>query len=461
MRRIAIVGAGQAGTLAGVGLATKGYEVTLYSDKSAQEILERTKPTGTAYIFADSVAVERKHGVETYEHAVDGDGIHLYFSPKVGQELIQMGAPLGDASGRAVDVRLKSYDRLKQLESLGASVVIENVTAERLDEIAGENDLTLVAVGKADMASLFERDAERSVYDAPQRYLGMLIVKGIPTDGSAFPNRLPGYTPVGFNFFGDQGEFFWVPFHHPTAGDCWNLVFEARPGGKFDRYREVSSAEEMLEAALGIIRDFAPWDWETMKNMELADSSPQEKENLWLRGQFPPTVRKPAGRTASGHLVMGLGDTSFAFDPVAGQGAGCGVRQAGYYIDAVIERGDDPFDEAWVNETFEGFYDHHGGWAYTFNNILLEPVDDTGQAVLVSAFANQAVADRFFRTFNRPKEYFPWLKDYPAAMDWITETAGIPGKKVRRQGMLKVVRGQLKQKLRGRHFVYDRDLVAT
>jgi 2-polyprenyl-6-methoxyphenol hydroxylase-like FAD-dependent oxidoreductase len=458
MRRVAIVGAGQAGTLAAVGLATRGYEVTLYSDRSAAEILERTKPTGTAYIFGDSVEVERRMGVDTYDHALDGDGIHLYFCPKVGTELIEMGATLDGATGRAVDVRLKSHDRMRQLEELGASVAVESVTPERLDEIAGANDLTLVSTGKADLASLFERDAERSVYDAPQRFLGMVVVKGIATDGTAFPNRLPGHTPVGFNFFGDVGEFFWVPFHAAGAGDCWNLVLEARPGKALDRYRDVSSAQEMVDAVKAIVRDFAPWDWQTMKAIEIA--SPSEAENLRLVAQFPPTVRRPVARTASGRPVMALGDTSFAFDPVGGQGAGCGVRQAGFTVDAIVERGDDPFDEAWMEETFEAFYDHHGGWAYRFNNVLLEPVDKTGRTVLMSAFADQNVADAFFRRFNRPRDYFPWLQEYPAAIDWLTETAGTSGKKVARRGLLKVARGQLRQKLRGRHFTYDEDVVA-
>ena len=93
--------------------------------------------------------------------------------------------------------------------------------------------------------------------------------------------------------------------------------------------------------------------------------------------------------------------------------------------------------------------------------MLLEPVDKTGRTVLMSAFANQDVADRFFRAFNRPRDYFPWLEDYDAAIDWLSETAGIPGKRVARQGMLKVAKGQLRQKLRGRHFVYDEDLVAA
>ncbi len=459
MRRIAIVGAGQAGTLAAVGLATRGYEVSLFSDKTADEILERTKPTGTAYIFGDTVEVERRMGVDTYDDAVTGDAIHLYFSPKVGQELIQMGATLGDVSGKAVDVRLKSHDRMRQLEQLGADVVVEAVTPERLDEIARTHDLTFVAAGKADLASLFERDPGRSVYDAPQRFLGMVVVKGIPTDGTAFPNRIPGHVPVGFNFFGDVGEFFWVPFHLGGVGDCWNLVVEARPGKALDRFRDVSSAPEMVEAVKAIVRDFAPWDWQTMKDMEIAD--PSQAENLWLTGQFPPTVRRPVAQTVSGRAVMGLGDTSFAFDPIGGQGAGCGARQAGFYVDAIVERGEGPFDDAWMTETFERYFDHHGGWAYRFNNVLLEPVDKTGRTVLMSAFANQDVADRFFRAFNRPRDYFPWLEDYDAAIDWLSETAGIPGKRVARQGMLKVAKGQLRQKLRGRHFVYDEDLVAA
>jgi hypothetical protein len=370
-----------------------------------------------------------------------------------------MGAPLDGATGRAVDVRLKSHDRMRQLDGLGANVVIETVTRERLDEIADANDLTLVATGKADLASLFERDAERSVYDAPQRFLAMVVVKGIATDGTAYPNRLPGHTPVGFNFFGDVGEFFWVPFHAAGAGDCWNLVLEARPGKALDRYRDVSNAQEMVDAVKAIVRDFAPWDWQTMKEMEIAD--PAQAENLWLKGQFPPTVRRPVARTASGHAVMALGDTSFAFDPVGGQGAGCGVRQAGFTVDAIVERGDDPFDEAWMQRTFEGFYDEHGGWAYRFNNILLEPVDKTGRTVLMSAFANQDVADAFYRAYNRPKDYFPWEQEYPPAIDWLAATSGMPGKRVARRGLLKVAKGQLRQKLRRRHFRYDEDLVAS
>ena len=84
MTSVAIIGAGQAGTLTAVGLMNAGYSVTLYSDRTADSILNDTAPSGTAYIFGDSVAVERKHGVETFEDvAVPAYGVHLFFHPKV------------------------------------------------------------------------------------------------------------------------------------------------------------------------------------------------------------------------------------------------------------------------------------------------------------------------------------------------------------------------------------------
>lgn len=452
MARIAIVGAGQAGTLAAVGLMNAGHEVTLYSDRTADSILNETAPTGTAFMFGDSVAYERKLGVETFEdRALKGNGIHLYFSPKVGQELIQIAAPLEEGAGYAVDVRLKSKARMDQLTAGGANVVIQTVTPEDLDRIATDHDLTFVATGKGSLAAMFDRDPERSVYDSPQRYLGMVIVKGIPTDGTGFPNRLPGRVPVGFNFYADIGEFFWVPFYHKTAGKCWNLVIEAKTGGPLDTYRDVTSADQMLDAVRGIVKQYAAWDWETMKDMELVDDDP----HCWLRGAVPPTVRKPVAHTQSGKPVWGLGDTSFAFDPIGGQGAGCGARQAGYYTDRIIEQGDGPFDEQFMVETYEGFQSWHGGPAYNFNNLLLEPLTSIGKLVLISAFGNQGVCDRFFEGFNRPWDLYPMFTDKAAAQQFVAEASGGSWRSANLRGVARIAKGQLKQKVTGRHFIYD------
>ncbi len=452
MARIAVIGAGQAGTLAARGLQNLGHEVSLYSDRTADEIFEKTPPTGTAYVFGRSVAVERRLGVDTYEdRAVSGDSIHLFFNPKIGTELIDIWGLLGDAAGYAVDVRLKSYDRMGPFVDAGGELVIGAVTPEELDRIAADHDLTFVATGKGALADLFERDAERSIYDSPQRYLGMLVARGVPTDGTAFPHRIPGHTPVAFNFFGDAGEFFWVPFLHKSGEQCWNLVLEARPGGPFDTFRDASSAEDMAAAVRRIVADYAPWDRRTLADMEPIGEDPY----CWLRGQFPPTVRRPVGRTASGHPVMALGDTAYAFDPIGGQGAGCGIRQVGWYLDAVAERPDGPFDPEWMEQVAEGFWSYHAGPTWRFNSVLLEPLDKVGVRVMQANYGSQACSEAFFRNFDNPADYFPWLVEREAADRWIAETSGEPAGRVVRRGILGVVKGRLRQTFKKRNFVYD------
>src|SRR4051812_24830739 len=68
-RRIAIVGSGQAGLVVAHGLVQAGHEVTLYSDRSAEQWLSGSRPTGTAARFELALAYERELGLAHWEEA--------------------------------------------------------------------------------------------------------------------------------------------------------------------------------------------------------------------------------------------------------------------------------------------------------------------------------------------------------------------------------------------------------
>ncbi len=414
MAKVSIVGAGQAGMILAYALLRKGYEVTVYSDRTPDQWLNQGPPTGTAFLYGEVIDIERDLDMDFWSQDMfGGSGVHLDFKPTVDGEARMEVAGRFKRTGGAIDQRMRISRWLEDLESKGGKLVIESVTPERMDEISQKSDLTVLAAGKADLAKVIPRDPEKSVYDKPQRYLSMCILEGV----KGWDSRVD-FTPVKFNFFGDTGEFFWVPYTHKTAGATWCVLFEAKAGGRLDKFRDCTSATDARDRALEVIRDVAPWDYELVKDMRVIEDDPFS----WLKGAFPPTVRKAFGRMPSGGLVMPVGDTALAFDPIGGQGGNNASRSAKFTADAIIAQGEGPFDEAWMQGVCDGFWAYHGGAAYTFNNILLEPLTEAGQMALMEAAKNREFADKkFFGNFSTPNNFFPWLEDKEKAEEVIRE----------------------------------------
>ncbi|MFT3767870.1 MAG: NAD(P)-binding protein [Minicystis sp.] len=444
MRRIAIIGSGIAGLLTAHGLRRAGYEVTLFSNRTPEQWLRASRPTGTAGRFDPAVAYERELGLAHWEaEAKKVEGVHLTFSPEPGNRLLTLaGRP--DKPGMAIDVRLQSSRWMRDLEERGGKIEIENVTVARLDEIAGDYNLTIVAAGKAELGRLFERDAERSIYDKPQRQLAMIVAKGASFTFPGVP-----FVPVKFNLFGTIGEAFWVPYHHFELGPSWNILFEAKPGGPLDVFQSAKSGQEVLDRAKQLIEKFMPWDWSWGRDMELAD------ENGWLTGSFAPTVRKPVGRLPSGRVVTSVGDTAMVMDPIAGQGANNGTKMARHLVESIKARGERPFDEAWMTDTFDRFYRDHGRASYLFSSLLLEPITDAGKELLIAQYgtdgtrrdAKQAIADAFVNNFADPRGITHLLTDLQAAKAFIEKTTGRSWVRSAVSGRLGIGKQQIRQKL--------------
>src|SRR5256885_7087530 len=81
-----------------------------------------------------------------------------------------------DAPAQSVDQRVKIPGWMRAFEERGGKLVIHDASVEDLEEYVTDNDLVLIAAGRGQIASLFERDAERSTYDKPQRALALTYV---------------------------------------------------------------------------------------------------------------------------------------------------------------------------------------------------------------------------------------------------------------------------------------------
>lgn len=446
MRNIAVIGSGQAGLLAAHGLLQAGHRVTLYSDRTPEQWLNESRPTGTAARFEMSLQLERELGLDYWEaQAPKMLGAQLTVCPTPGNRLLTLAGRLRQ-HGVAIDLRLQSHRWMHELTARGGRVEIESVTVEKLEDIAAGHELTLVATGRAELGRLFERDAARSPHQAPPRHLTMLCVKGPRLGFDGIP-----LLPVKFNLLVGVGEAFWVPYFHKDAGPSWNILFEAQPGSPMDRFQGARSGQEALDIAQQVVRKLAPWDAAWLRGAELSDP------NGWLVGKFTPVVRKPVGRLPSGRPVLALGDTAMAVDPVAGQGANNGNKQVRNLLECVAAHGERPFDEAWMTDTFERFYARHGQHSHTFTNLLLAPISPAGRDFLIAQYGSdgradnrspaQALANAFVENFNDPAALTHIFQDSAGSHRVIEEHTRASWLRAVARGGLGIARAQLRQRL--------------
>jgi hypothetical protein len=406
--KILIVGGGQAGLQLALGLLQNGYEVTVVSNRTPDDIREG-RVMSSQCMFDRALEHERDLGLNFWEDEcppVDGIAFAVP-APDGSGKAIDFASRL-DRYAQAVDQRLKFPGWMEQLEPRGGRLVIHEAGVDDLERYAGEHDLVVVAAGKGEAARLFERDAERSPYDQPMRALALTYVTGM--------TPRPEYSAVCFNLIPTVGEYFVFPALTIT-GLCEIMVFEGVPGGPMDCWGDVETPQQHLERSLWILETFTPWEAERCRNVELTD------DNGILAGRFPPTVRRPVGELPSGKLVLGLADTIMLNDPITGQGSNNASKAAAAYLAAIVEHGDRPYDRAFMERTFERFWAETGQFVTGWTNALLSPPPPHVLELLGAGNESQELAHRFVNGFDDPRDYFDWFMDPEKAKRYLAEVA--------------------------------------
>jgi hypothetical protein len=411
-RKILIVGAGQSGLQLAHGLLQHGYEVTLMSARTADEIRDG-RVMSTQAMFDTALQHERDLGLNFWEEeAPHFDGIGFSLAGPDGSPALDWAGRL-DAYAQSIDQRVKMSGWMEAFEQRGGKVIIHGVTVSDLDRLVARYDLTIVAAGKGELVQLFGRDPSHSPYSVPQRALSVAYVRGLERR----PER-DSLATVNFNLVPGVGELFIMPAL-TTSGPCDILFFEGIPGGPLDCFAGIRRPQDHLRLTLQLMEKFVPWEYARARSVELTD---------WggtLAGRYAPVVRFPVGSLPSGGIALGMADVVVANDPITGQGSNNASKCAAIYLDKILDHGDRPYDQAFMQDTFASFWDY-AQYPTTWTNAMLQPPPPHIVQVLGAASQHQQIADRFANGFNDPRDFFAWFMDPARSASYLETVAGAP-----------------------------------
>lgn len=412
MRKVLIVGAGQSGLQLGLTLLEHDFEVTVMSARTPEEIRDG-RVMSTQAQFEPALAHERAHGLNLWEEATTPfEGLGVSIAAPDSSRALDWVAKL-DAPGRSVDQRVKMAGWLELFEERGGQLVIHGVTTADLDKLAGMYDLTVVAAGKGELVQLFDRDPERSPYTSPQRALSVVYAHGVEPR----PEH-PDYSAVRFNIIPEAGELFMIPALTVT-GNCEILFFEGIPGGPLDVFADRPGADEHLRRTLELMRTYLPWEYERSRDAVVTDPGGT------LIGGYTPVVRKPVGELPSGNVVFGMADVVVANDPITGQGSNNATHCAEMYLQDMLAH-DGPYDRAWMERTFERYW-NYAQHVTNWTNAMLQPPPPHVLEIIGAASQNPVVAKRFVNGFADPTDFQHWFMDPDKAAAFLAE-ASVPAR---------------------------------
>lgn len=401
--RVAVVGAGPAGTTLALGLLHAGWSVTLVSDRTAEEIRDG-RVMSSQVTFESALEVEAALGVTALLPTAPGLARLSYDLRRAdGSTSAAFSTDLAGPA-RSVDLRVKVPAVLDEVARLGGKVVVLQAEVADVEELASTHDLVVVSTGRGGLGELFDVDEERTTYGVPQRRAVLTYLRGVTPDPAG-----PG---LRYHAVEGVGECFTCPAL-TLDGACDVVVLEAVPGGPFDRFEDVTDDALHLARLREVLEEHVPGEAARMRGAVLVD------DRSTLRGAFPPLVRRPVGLLPSGRPVLGMADVVVLNDPVTSQGSNTALKSASFYLEAITHHRDThagaDFDAAWMERTFDSFWQGWARFVTRWTTSWLEGPQAHQVALLAGAADRPDLAAGIAAGFDDARLFEPWWFDAEAA----------------------------------------------
>ena len=146
MRKVAIVGAGQAGMPVAFGLLAQGYDVAVFTNRSPDDV-RGGRVMSSQCMFAEALDVERRLGLNFWDDEcppVQGIGFALPNPDQPDTKAVDWSGRL-DREAQATDQRVKMPYWLELFEQRGGKLIMEDVGVAELERMTQEYDLTMLA----------------------------------------------------------------------------------------------------------------------------------------------------------------------------------------------------------------------------------------------------------------------------------------------------------------------------
>ncbi|GAA3738286.1 styrene monooxygenase/indole monooxygenase family protein [Salinactinospora qingdaonensis] len=405
MRKILIVGGGQSGLQLALCLLEHGYDVTVMTVHTPEELYDG-RAVSIQILYDAARKAEREYKLNFWEdEAPRINEFRLSQFVADSQSSFGWTGRLG-APAQSVDERVKMSAWLDLFESRGGKVVIHGATASDLDYLAGMYDLTVVAAGQSGLADMFPVDPSWETARMPELATAIAYIE----DSADYPdqNGVGGDTIPGVS-----GAFVSCPTYS-VHGRCRVLFLSTLADGPLRDWPRRCSPQDHLDRMLALLREYVPHRYETYRNARLVGNDAVAMDYT------TPLVRHPVARTPSGGLLLGMGDTVVVTSPSLQQDANNASKAAEIYLNAILEQGEAPFDEAFMHRAFSRFMDYaqHFAGEVTARLFSSEPyIED----LVFAASRHQGLADRFANGFNDPQDLATWFTDEAATRALIAQ----------------------------------------